>query len=641
MTLQFICGRRELSQRIVYVFLLSTTALLITLHISSSKLEKINSGKMYKCHVQNPLTNFSFPEINETRVLSNEGKNVGQVHTLYFLSNDLRGGAEKDVDLLSFQRGLSFEDRQALLMLFQKFVSACLKYNVTFFLYGGTLLGSLRHHDIIPWDDDIDVMANSSDRALLRQALSYMHEDFRLDSPEGKRWKFYWTKPKTLLHKPFRWPYIDIFFFLENSTHIFDEIMEYRETFSYDKHQIFPLCFRPFAGSLLPAPRQSTSVVNRNYSPSLCSSLSFSHKMEAYTPQNQRITIPCARLHGLYPFVQGEVKGGYSHEQLLLNNRVLGTFTEPANFCCYLEDNWSAIEVAFLGYLHFRFCKLSSRINGQRYLYSSDLLVNLTFKGVNLSRFHGGGVEMRFRKGGTDPIYLLRLVDFRLDADRQFIAYPMGLTSEEREAILALLQTFAQVCSVFKIPFFLYGGSLVGSLRHHDIIPWDDDIDVMVSTKLRASLRHAVNYTLEDIQLDSPDNERWKLYWTKGKQIKGKQYMWPYVDIFFYAENETHVYDELEVYRAKFSYPKEHVFPLCLRPFAGEMLPVPNNYLAFAERNYNLAMCESMRVSHKLETDLEQLYSVPCAQLGHLYPFVHRRVRDGYLYEEKLVCGAG
>ena len=29
--------------------------------------------------------------------------------------------------------------------------------NATYFLYGGTLLGSLRSGDILPWDDDLDL----------------------------------------------------------------------------------------------------------------------------------------------------------------------------------------------------------------------------------------------------------------------------------------------------------------------------------------------------------------------------------------------------------------------------------------------------------------------------------------------------
>ena len=45
--------------------------------------------------------------------------------------------------------------------------------------------------------------------------------------------------------------------------------------------------------------------------------------------------------------------------------------------------------------------------------------------------------------------------------------------------------------------YFLYGGTLVGSLIHDDVLPWDDDIDLAMAIndyyKMFTKLRELVN----------------------------------------------------------------------------------------------------------------------------------------------------
>ena len=43
---------------------------------------------------------------------------------------------------------------------------------------------------------------------------------------------------------------------------------------------------------------------------------------------------------------------------------------------------------------------------------------------------------------------------------------------------LDVLKDFVNVCDELELPYFMVGGSAIGTVRHKGFIPWDDDIDV-------------------------------------------------------------------------------------------------------------------------------------------------------------------
>lgn len=59
----------------------------------------------------------------------------------------------------------------------KKLLEVCAKYNLKVWADGGTLLGTVRHHGYIPWDDDIDMVMLREDYDKLLQVASKEFED--------------------------------------------------------------------------------------------------------------------------------------------------------------------------------------------------------------------------------------------------------------------------------------------------------------------------------------------------------------------------------------------------------------------------------------------------------------------------------
>lgn len=200
-----------------------------------------------------------------------------------------------------FQPRVTAAEYRLLLKLTRIFAKAVDTENLIYFLYGGSLLGSYRHHGFIPWDDDIDVIMNSSQKEEIRRALSAYEPKYKLYAPSHKQWKFYRADSKALKEKPFRWPYIDIFFFQEDATHIWDEFFWYQFTYVYDKKRVFPLQKRPFDNLSLPAPCDTESFLG-TYAADMCRTNAFSHKEERWL--YRQVQLPCYQLRDTFPLVQ-------------------------------------------------------------------------------------------------------------------------------------------------------------------------------------------------------------------------------------------------------------------------------------------------------------------------------------------------
>jgi len=250
--------------------------------------------------------------------------------------------------LLDFltDEAMTAADRRLMLSTFYTLVNALDKANITYFMYGGTLIGSVRHHGPIPWDDDLDIIMAYDDRPKAISAMLALSPDFKLYKPSETQmsllqWKFYPESAvsRSLLPKPYRWPFVDIFFFHTNSTHIWDVEPEYQAAgFIWPKSVIFPLRKRPFAGILAPAPCNFIEFVATNYpgaEMAYCATPSFNHRLAIHRlPWQAGIIVPCTHLWNVFPFVfRNRTTDGSVVESLRIGNWALQTLHLPSMVC--------------------------------------------------------------------------------------------------------------------------------------------------------------------------------------------------------------------------------------------------------------------------------------------------------------------
>lgn len=209
--------------------------------------------------------------------------------------------------------------------------------NVTFFMYSGTLIGSWRHHGLVPWDDDVDIAVDFNQRQLAYRTLMDLKPRFTLNVKQKIRWKLFHYTAQKIAHVSWRYPFVDITFFHQNATHIWDHDTWAFSKYIYPRDWVFPLIPRPFHGSAqLPAPRETKKCLLLTYRLDDCVIGDYNHQAERATPRRDRKRVSCNRLRPYLPFVQRRTlndTGTGCHETLVQEGEVIGVYVSEKETC--------------------------------------------------------------------------------------------------------------------------------------------------------------------------------------------------------------------------------------------------------------------------------------------------------------------
>jgi len=191
---------------------------------------------------------------------------------------------------------------------------------------------------------------------------------------------------------------------------------------------------------------------------------------------------------------------------------------------------------------------------------------------------------------------------------------PTNGFGEYKDDAIQLLKALVEILDKNEIEYFLISGTLLGYQRHKDFIPWDDDMDIIVSNKFVDLFFKLVREYPDFCFLQYYPKYVYRFNF-KNKIFKQKTgNYWPFIDIFVYNVDG----EKINFYKRDWDY--NEFFPKKLDLFNGILVSIPKNPDYFLKINYGdnfMNIYRSSNNSHRLERKDKMTISISANEYNH------------------------
>lgn len=154
---------------------------------------------------------------------------------------------------------------------------------------------------------------------------------------------------------------------------------------------------------------------------------------------------------------------------------------------------------------------------------------------------------------------------------------------------IRIFKTFSKFLKDKKIEYWAIGGTLLGAVRDKGMISWDDDADISMKQEYVQKLLKYEN----ELKRMNIGLVEWfggyKAFDINGKNIEGKDFKYPFIDIFTMVKGNDNDY----IYEAEFTrslwddhYKIDELFPLKETIFEDYYIYIPNNPIPFIDHTF-------------------------------------------------------